>query len=76
MPPLAPELEEPLAAEITERNNFRLLVVAPFVLLLHVVHVAIYRTSAVDRASLAPAVIQWRDAVATLHAATFLVNVG
>ena len=75
VPPLAPELEEPLASEIAERNHLRLLVVAPFVLLLHVVHVAIYRTSAADRASLAPTVVDWRDAVATLHAATFVVTV-
>ena len=52
VPPLPPDLEEPLAREIADRNRLRLLVVAPFVLLGHAIHVAIYRTSAVDRTSL------------------------
>jgi hypothetical protein len=73
-PPLAPELEEPLAREIAESNRRRLLAVAPFVLLGHAVHVAIYRTTALERASLAPQVAQWRDAVALVHAATFLIT--
>ena len=74
VPPLPPDLEEPLAREIADRNRLRLLVVAPFVLLGHAIHVAIYRTSAVDRTSLPPQVTGWRDAVATVHAATFVVT--
>jgi serine/threonine-protein kinase len=76
MPPLDPELEEPLAREIADSNRLRLLVVAPFVLLGHAIHVALYRTSSLERATLAPSIAHWRDAVATLHAATFVVTLG
>jgi serine/threonine-protein kinase len=74
VPPLPPDLEDAFGSEIAERNRLRLLVVAPFVLVGHAIHVAIYRTSAVERASLSPLVAEWRDAVAVVHAATFVVT--
>jgi len=70
----SPDLEEPLAREIADSNRLRLLVVAPFVLLGHAIHVAIYRTSAADRASLPPQVAEWRNAVAVVHATTFVIT--
>jgi len=73
-PPLPPDLEEPLAREIAESNRLRLLVVAAPVLVGHAIHVAIYRTSAAERASLPVQVAEWRDAVALVHEATFVVT--
>jgi eukaryotic-like serine/threonine-protein kinase len=73
VPPLPPDLEEPFARESAESNRLRILLVAPFVLLGHIIHVAIYRTSPAERATLLPPVAEWRGAVAVVHTVTFAI---
>ena len=74
VPPLDTELREPFSRDVAERNNRRLLVMAPLVLIGHAVHVAVFRPSAADRTSMAPHVLHWRESVAWMHAVTFLVT--
>jgi hypothetical protein len=44
------------------------------VLLMHVVHVALYRTTEAQRLVLAPQIARWGDAVALVPAVTFAVT--
>jgi hypothetical protein len=70
-PALEPEQESPFADEAAQGSCRRLLALTPLVLLGHAIHVAIFHSSAAERASMAASVVQWRDAVAGVHAATF-----
>ncbi len=74
VPALEPDLEEPFEDAIAAQNRRRLLVVAAPVLLMHVVHVLLYRTTDARRLVLPPEVARWGDAVALVHAITFLVT--
>jgi serine/threonine-protein kinase len=74
VPPLEAGDEARLGREIADSNTRRLLLVAPVVLLGHVIHVAIYRVGAAERATLDPRLAAWRDAVTLLHEVTFLVG--
>jgi serine/threonine-protein kinase len=74
VPALEPDLEEPFEDEIAAQNRRRLLVVAAPVLLMHVVHVLLYRTTDARRLLRAPDVARWGDAVALVHAVTFVVT--
>jgi serine/threonine-protein kinase len=61
---------------VAERNNRRLLLLSPVVLAGHAIHVAVFHPSATDRATMAPDVLRWRETVAWMHAATFVVTLG
>ncbi len=74
VPALEPELEEPFEEEIAAHNRRRLLVVAGPVLLMHVVHVLLYRTTDAQRRVLSPEVARWGDSVALVHAVTFAIT--
>jgi len=76
VPALEPGLEEPFEDEIAAQNRRRLLVVAAPVLLMHVVHVVLYRTTDAQRLVLRPEVARWGDAVALVHAITFVITAG
>jgi hypothetical protein len=74
VPALEPELVEPFEQGIAAQNRRRLLVIAGPVLLMHVVHVALYRTTEAQRLVLPPQIAHWGDAVALVHAVTFAVT--
>jgi hypothetical protein len=74
VPALEPELIEPFEQSVAAQNRRRLLVVAAPVLLMHVVHVFLYRTTEARRLVRAPDVARWGDAVALTHAITFVVT--
>lgn len=56
--------------ELDEQNRRRLLVMLPMMTVLHLVHVAAFRTPEAGRAALDPTFLAWRDAVALVHAAS------
>ena len=58
--------------EIAEVNVRRASVLVPLMVLAHVVHVLVFRTSGATRATLAPVVLRWRDGIALTHAVTLL----
>ncbi len=74
VPALEPALEEPFEDQIAAQNRRRLLVVAGPVLLMHAVHVALYRTTDAQRLLLRPEVARWGDAVALVHSVTFAIT--
>ena len=74
VPPLDADLREPFAREVAERNNRRLLILAPLVLTGHAIHFALFHPSAADRATVASQLLRWRESVAWMHAATFVVT--
>jgi serine/threonine-protein kinase len=71
---MQPHELEPFEQQVAAQNRRRLLIIAGPVLVMHAVHVAVYRTTAGQRAVLAPQVARWSDAVATVHAATLVVT--
>ena len=75
-PPLDADVEKRLPGEIADSNARRVIVLAPFVLVGHAIHVAIFRTTAAERASLDARVVEWRGAVVLLHEVTFVIALG
>jgi hypothetical protein len=61
---------EPLAAEIAEINRARGRVMLPLMVVVHAIHIAVFRTAGEARASLDPHIVRWRDAIALAHAVT------
>jgi serine/threonine-protein kinase len=74
VPALDPALREPFEVEVAAQNRRRLLVIAGPVLLMHGVHVALYRTTDAQRHVLSPQVARWGDSVALVHAITFAIT--
>ncbi len=73
-PALPPELESAFRDDAAQANCRRLLILAPLVLVGHAIHVAVFHTTAETRAAMGPALARWRDGVASVHAATFVVT--
>jgi serine/threonine-protein kinase len=69
--PLDAALRAPFARECAETNRRRLAVLLPLMAVAHLAHVAVFATLGAERVSLAPRVLQWRDAVALTHFVTF-----
>jgi Protein kinase domain len=67
------DLREAFAQELAETNRRRLLVLLPFMVVAHAIHLAIFHVPSSERAVLAPTIVQWRDGVAAAHGATLLV---
>ncbi|MCA9493067.1 MAG: protein kinase, partial [Myxococcales bacterium] len=76
LPPLEPDQVDAFRAEVAEQNRRRLMVLAPLMLVVHAVHLWLFSTSAEQRATLAPSVVHWRDAVWSVHAVTEVAVVG
>jgi hypothetical protein len=72
-PPLARQLRDAFAREIADTNRRRLVVLLPFMVVAHAIHLAVFHVSASERASLAPRIVRWRDGVAAAHGATLVV---
>jgi hypothetical protein len=68
--PLEPGLEPRFVDDITELNRRRLRVLAPIMLALHMVHLAIFYTPPSARATLGPEIVRWRDLLVLAHSAT------
>jgi hypothetical protein len=67
---LAPELREGFAAEAAETNARRLRALLPLMVVLHAVHMALFRVGAAARASLSPNLLAWHDDLVLAHAGT------
>jgi hypothetical protein len=59
--------------ELDAVNRRRLRVMLPLMVVVHAIHVAVFRTSAAQRAALDPIVARWRDDLADVHVATLVV---
>ena len=75
MGPPDPALVPAFWRELDEVNRRRLRVMLPLMVVVHAIHVAVFRTSAVQRAALDPTVARWRDGLADVHAATLVVAI-
>jgi hypothetical protein len=72
-PELPAALAERFARETAETARRRAQALLPLMCVVDLVHVAAYTTTGAARAAVDPQVLRWRDAIATAHAATFLV---
>ncbi|MGD0527869.1 MAG: serine/threonine-protein kinase [Polyangiaceae bacterium] len=70
-PALAPAFRD----ELDEANRRRLRVMLPLMVVVHAIHVAMFRTTAAERVALDPTVVRWRDAVAEIHTVSLVVAV-
>jgi serine/threonine-protein kinase len=61
--------------ELDEANRRRLRVMLPLMVVVHAIHVAMFRTTAAERAALDPVVVRWRDGVTEVHEVWFVVAV-
>ena len=68
--PLEGSLRDAFRAEAAEADVRRLRVLLPIMVVLHLVHIALFRTSASIEASLAPVVVRWHRDIVLAHAAT------
>jgi hypothetical protein len=71
---LEPDELESFEQQVAAQNRRRLLVIGVPVLAMHVVHVLVYRTTDAQRAVLEPHIARWGNAVAAVHAITFVVT--
>lgn len=71
--PLDGAQRDAFARETREANYRRLRILLPLMTVGHAIHVVLFRASGADRASFAPNVLRWRDALVATHAATFVV---
>jgi hypothetical protein len=67
------DLREAFDQEVADTNRRRLLVLLPLMVVAHAIHVAVFRVSVLERAALAPRIVEWRDAVVTAHAVTLAI---
>ncbi len=67
---LAPAEKAAFADEAVERDIRRLRVLAPLMLLVHVVHIALYWVPAAARASMNAQAFEWHRSLVAMHAAT------
>jgi hypothetical protein len=61
--------------EVAETNRRRLMLFLPMMIALHVVHMAVFHPSAVERATLSAQVLTWRNGVVAAHGITLLAAV-
>jgi hypothetical protein len=71
--PLAAPLREAFAQELSDTNRRRLLVLLPFMVVTHAIHLAVFRVSFSERSMLSPRIVRWREGIATTHGVTLLV---
>ena len=71
--PLEGTLREAFLAEVAEADVRRLRVLLPIMVVLHLVHIALFRTTDSMQATLAPAVVRWRHDLVLAHAATLVL---
>jgi hypothetical protein len=74
--PIEDDRREGFASEVAETNRRRALVFLPLMAVAHAIHLAIFRVSPLERAALAPNVVQWRDGLAAAHGATLVIVAG
>jgi hypothetical protein len=60
--------------EMALLNRRRLLVVLPLMVVVHVVHAAVFHVPAAERATLSPRIAMWRDGIVAAHGVTLAVN--
>jgi hypothetical protein len=72
-PPLPEGLRGAFADEIAETARRRGAAFLPVMAVAHLLHVAVFGTFGSARATVAPAVLQWRDGIALVHAVTFVL---
>jgi hypothetical protein len=65
-------LVEEFSDEVARTNQRRLRVLLPLISVGHAIHVAVFWPSAGERAALSSRVLEWREGVAEVHAATLL----
>jgi hypothetical protein len=75
-PPVPATLQTAFAGEIAETARRRAAALLPVMVVAHALHVAVFGTFGAARAAVAPAVLQWRDGVALVHAVTFALAAG
>jgi hypothetical protein len=73
--PLERPLREAFVAEVVEADLLRLRVLLPLMLVLHVVHIAVFRTTDAQRAMLAPNLLRWRHGIALAHGVTLVLAI-
>jgi hypothetical protein len=69
-------LRPAFARECADTNRRRALVLLPILIVVHVVHMGIFHTSAVERAALPARVLVWRDGIVLTHLVTFAIACG
>jgi hypothetical protein len=71
--PIESGKREAFAAEVAETNRRRAMVLLPLMAIAHAIHLAVFRVSPSERATLAPRIAQWRDGLAAVHGVTMVV---